>query len=129
MRQSPLTFSVPSRIAAIIAGALLLGGSTAAAQPSRLQCSVSNETADGASASRTLAITYDEEAKTLVVEDGAQRQDYKNVTISTVSINGAGTDTTIGVDRSSWSIAFQTYRPEGVTTLVGRCAPAGGQSR
>lgn len=108
---------------ALLLGGWCLFGSAASAAPKRLHCPLSADQADGAAASRTLDIIFDEQEKSLAVEEGGRLQTYKNVTISTVSINGASADATIGIDRSSWAIVYQIYRPDGVSSLLGSCEP------
>lgn len=60
---------------------------------------------DGSGPARALAVVYDETAKTLSVGDGATSQAYRNVTICTVSINGAGPGTTIDIDQLTSAVA------------------------
>jgi len=97
----------------------------AAAKPVELRCVIADEAqTDGPS--RTIAVRYDEQAKTLEAQDGDKARIYRNVTISTVSINGSDDETTIGIDRSSSSIAFQTYRSDRIVTEIGSCKPAPG---
>ncbi len=106
---------------ALALGLAFFGNGRAMAGPQRLRCSLASETADGQGATRKLTIVFDDAAKTLVVDEGAGSQKLENVTISTVSINGAGADMTIGIDRSSGSIVLQTYRPDGVSNMFGLC--------
>ena len=111
-------------LAAVVIGAMA-GLSAAYAKPVRLDCMIADESATAQSPARRLVVVFDEERKTLSVGGDASSEAYRSVTISTVSINGAGANTTVGIDRSSWSIVFQTYRADGIETEMGACRPYG----
>jgi len=97
---------------------------SAFATPTRLECTMTNAGAGDKDTTHTIFIVFDAEKNTLVLYQGALRRDFANVTISTVSINGATDDASIGIDRSSSSIVVQTYSQDHVSGEFGACRPA-----
>jgi hypothetical protein len=97
---------------------------TAFATPARLECTMTSAGADGKDTTHTIFIVFDAELNTLVLYQGTQRREFADVTISTVSINGAIDDVSIGIDRSSSSIVVQTYSQDHVSGEFGVCRPA-----
>jgi hypothetical protein len=97
---------------------------SALATPARLECTMTSAGADGKDTMHTIFIVFDAELNTLVLYQGAQRREFADVMISTVSINGATDDVSIGIDRSSSSIVVQTYSQDHVSGEFGGCRPA-----
>ena len=116
---------VPARIAfAVLTFCAAAAAIPVEAKPIALSCAVTDEAQTDGPPSRVIAVRFDEQAKTLEAQDGETARTYRNVTISTVSINGSDGETTIGIDRSSSTIAFQTYRPDRIVSELGSCKPA-----
>ena len=118
---------VPARIAfASLTFCAAAAPIPAGAKPIALDCAVTDEAQAEGGPSRVIIIRFDEQAKTLEAQDRDKARTYRNVTISTVSINGSDDETTVGIDRSSWAIAFQTYRSDQIVAELGSCKPASG---
>ena len=96
----------------------------ALATPTRLECTMTSASPDDKNTTHTIFVVFDAEMNTLVLYQGAQRREFADVTISTVSINGATDDVSIGIDRSSSSIVVQTYSQDRVSAEFGACKPA-----
>ena len=111
------------KIAAAGALASVASFDPAYAVPTRLQCVLASTEASGKDTTRTISIAFDAKANTLVVTQGAQQQPLAQVTISTISIDGYTDATSIGIDRSSWSIVVQTYAPDHASADFGSCKP------
>jgi hypothetical protein len=124
MMRNRLFVKVATLVSALVLICSPLFCVSAFAAPARIECVLKSEGAGGKDAGRKIAVVFDAEMNTLVAYQGDQRLEFKDVTISTVSINGATGDTTIGIDRSSWSIVVQTYAQDHVSDEFGPCKPA-----
>jgi len=71
---------------------------------------------------RSIVVIFDDDAKTLAMkEDGAQNP-LQNVAISQTSMTGASGNISLGIDRSSWRIVFQTYGEGNARNEFGECS-------
>ncbi len=77
------------------------------------------------SENRAITIVFDDAAKALSAQDGAQSFRFASISISNVVINGATDSISIGVDRSSLGIVWQKYGSTGVVTEYGKCRRSG----
>ncbi len=71
---------------------------------------------------RSIAVFFDDDAKTLAIKQDGIDTPLRNVAISQTSITGAGTKISLGVDRSSWRIVFQTYGQGSTRNEFGECS-------
>jgi hypothetical protein len=70
---------------------------------------------------RAIAVTFDEQQGALSLREGAASKPLQDVTITPTSMNGAAGNVSLGIDRSSWRIVFQTYGPNSVRNEFGIC--------
>lgn len=116
---------VAAAAAAVAAiGATLGATAGASAASQQLNCVLTDTTAQPASQSQPIVVVFDEAAKTLQAQAGNQSYSFGNVSISTVAISGDVDDVSLGIDRSSFGIAWQQYGADKVTTKFGQCRPA-----
>ena len=129
------TASERRRGTAIIAVSLLIAligwiSQTAAAAPQVLDCILADiETKSGgtkfesqvAAEKRAIIVTFDEQKGELTVREGETVATLRNVTITQTSMNGAADGISLGIDRSSWRIVFQTYGQDSVRNEFGVC--------
>ena len=116
------------RVFAACAVATLVQVNSAFAETRRLDCTLSRlQTKSGtnfdvSSEDKSIAVTFDEGARTLIVnrDGGSRRLDH--VTITPISMTGYASDISLGVDRSSWSIVLQTYKANAVASEFGTCS-------
>ncbi len=101
-------------------------GSVSLAATRRLACALTDTTAKPDSESRPITVIFDDESKMLKAEEVGQTHIFRNVSISSVSISGVSDDLSIGLDRSSLGLVFQSYGIGGRVTAIefGRCQPA-----
>ena len=66
-------------------------------------------------------MTFDEQQGSLSLRQGTANKSLQDVTITPTSMNGAADDISLGIDRSSWRIVFQTYGPNSVRNEFGIC--------
>ena len=97
---------------------------SASAAPQRLDCVLTDTEAKPGSENRPLAITFDDDKKTLTAEEGDHSYSFTKVSISEVSVNGHADDVSLGIDRSSLGMVWQKYAADKVHTEYGRCHPA-----
>ena len=71
---------------------------------------------------RAIAIIFDDDAKTLVLKQGETETQLHHIAMSQTSMTGAAETMSVGIDRSSWRIAFQTYAQESVRNEFGFCS-------
>ena len=128
-------FSKPGRLIAVLAlSALsfLISGTfgIAKATPQELDCILtdvetkSEETkfdSQVAVEKRAIVVTFDEQQGSLSLRQGTANKSLQDVTITPTSMNGAADDISLGIDRSSWRIVFQTYGPNSVRNEFGIC--------
>jgi hypothetical protein len=111
---------------------LLISGSfgTAKATPQELDCILtdvetkSEETkfdSQVAVEKRAIVVTFDEQQGSLSLRQGTANKSLQDVTITPTSMNGAADDISLGIDRSSWRIVFQSYGPNSVRNEFGIC--------
>jgi hypothetical protein len=121
-------------LSALAAALLLLSPAGAIAAPKRLDCNLTilettagPKSAVGAKSnvgaeSRSITVMFDEEAKALTVYQDGTAQVLNNVTMSQVAMSGyVSGEMSLSIDPSSWSIAFQAYKPESTSTEFGAC--------
>ena len=107
--------------------AVLLLPAGAVAAPKRLDCSLTlletraGPKSDQSAESRSMMIVFDEEAQALTLYQGASVQALGRVTITQSSMSGAVGEITLGIDRSSWGIVFQTYGSDSMRAEFGEC--------
>ena len=70
---------------------------------------------------RAIVVTFDEQQGLLSLHEGKANKLLQDVTITPTSMNGAADDISLGIDRSSWRIVFQTYGPNSVRNEFGIC--------
>lgn len=97
----------------------------ASAAPVRLQCALTYSGADGKDMTRAIALAFDSEANTISVDDGTKHWDLGHVKISTISVNGYTADISVGIERSSLAIVFQTYSQTNSVAEFGICKQLG----
>ena len=113
---------------AIVAAALTIAcawSTGAAAAPQKLDCVLTDTSTKPGSESRPVAVVFDEDQKTLTVEEGGHSYTFTTVTITYISISGRAEDVSIGIDRSSLGIVWQQYGGDRVQTEYGHCKRAG----
>ena len=78
---------------------------------------------------RAIVVTFDEQQGLLSLREGKADKLLQDVTITPTSMNGAADGISLGIDRSSWRIVFQTYGPNSVRNEFGICnlRPKSGQ--
>ena len=117
---------------ALSALSLLISGTlgVASATPQELDCILndvetkSEETkfdSQVAVEKRAIAVTFNEQQGALSLREGAASKPLQDVTITPTSMNGAAGNVSVGIDRSSWRIVFQTYGPNSVRNEFGIC--------
>jgi hypothetical protein len=108
----------------------LLAPGIAGASPQILECVLTDIETKGAATEfesrvgaerRSITVIFDDDAGTLGVEAGGVSTPLNDVTISQTSMNGAADDISLGVDRSSWRIVFQTYTADLKRSEFGSC--------
>ena len=104
------------------AAALSLAGAAAGAAPQRLDCMLTDTDTETAVEQRRIAIVFDEEASTLLLDEAGRTRSLANVSIGMTSISGGEANLTVGVSRSSWRVVLQTYQKSSVRTEYGTCA-------
>lgn len=112
---------------ALLAGASMIGSAWAGgaiAAPRQLDCVLTDTEAQPGSESRPVAVTFDDENKTLTAEEGGRHYVFGKVMISSVTINGRTDNVSLGIDRSSLGIVWQQYEAGKVRTEYGHCRPA-----
>jgi hypothetical protein len=70
---------------------------------------------------RAIIVTFDEQQGSLNLRQGTANKPFQDVTITPTSMNGAADGISLGIDRSSWRIVFQTYGPNSVRNEFGIC--------
>ena len=70
---------------------------------------------------RAIVVTFDEQQGSLSLRQGTANKSLQDVTITPTSMNGAADDISLGIDRSSWRIVFQSYGPNSVRNEFGIC--------
>ena len=101
-------------------------GAIAATASEQLTCTLTDTAAQPGAQSRPLTIIVDDAANTLKAQEGERTYTFRDVSISSVSISGHADDISLGIDRSSFGVVFQSYG--GATNAAaiefGRCQPA-----
>jgi hypothetical protein len=100
-------------------------GASAATASEQLTCTLTDTVAQPGAQSRPMTIIVDDAANTLKAQEGEQTYTFRDVSISSVSISGHADDISLGIDRSSFGVVFQSYGA-GKTAAIefGRCQPA-----
>jgi hypothetical protein len=99
---------------------------SAGAAPQRLDCVLTDTDAQSAVQHRAVTVLFDEDDKSLTVSEGGRARVLGDVTISNTSMAGNRDDISLGVDRSSWRLVFQTYSGDAVVNEYGQCKLVGG---
>lgn len=114
---------------ALAAAVLLLASAGAIAAPQRLDCTLTSletkagPTTDVAAENRSITVVFDQEAKVLTAYPNGNALVLTNVTMSQVAISGyVSGQVSLSLDPSSWSIVFQTYKPDSTSTEFGTCS-------
>jgi hypothetical protein len=115
-------FRLPTAILVHV-GELIAVVIPAVAAPATRQfdCVLTDTGTQPGSENRAIAVVFDEAAKTLSALDGAQSLRFASVSISNVTISAATASLSVGIDRSSLGIVWQTYGSTGVVTEYGKC--------
>ncbi len=71
---------------------------------------------------RSIAVIFDDDAKTLAMKGDSSQIPLKNVAISQTSMTGASDIISLGIDRSSWHIVFQTFGQGTTRNEFGECS-------
>ena len=110
--------------------AMAAPGGYAFAAPRTLDCVLTNieirsvtarfESRVGAE-KRSIAVIFDDDAKTLIIKEGGAETRLGKVAISQTSMTGAAGNISLGIDRSSWGIVFQTYGQDSTRNEFGEC--------
>jgi hypothetical protein len=117
-----------SALSALAMALVLLWSADANAAPRRLDCSMAKlETKSGSNfdieaENRSISVVFDEDAKTLSVYQDGGKQPLAHVTITPIAMSGYVDDLSLGIDRSSWSVVLQTYKPGSKSTEFGSCS-------
>ena len=120
---------IPVRVLAeIIAVTMVcaLSAEDVSATPQQLDCVLTDTEAHPHSESRPIVVVFDQDKRTLTAKEGSRNYNFRNVSISNVSINGQTDNVSLGIDRSSLGIVWQQYGADKVRTEYGQCrlAPA-----
>jgi hypothetical protein len=114
---------------ALAAVLLLLSPAGAIAAPQRLDCTLTSvetragPTTDVAAESRSITVVFDQAANALTAYPNGSALVLTNVTMSQVAISGyVSGQVSLSLDPSSWSIVFQTYKPDSRSTEFGTCS-------
>lgn len=108
-------------------GLLLLSSAGAIAAPKRLDCNLTDlETKVGPNfnveaENRAITVVFDAATKALTVYQDGSASVLKGVTMTQISMNGSTEDMSVGIDPSSLSIVFQTYKPGSMHAEFGVC--------
>jgi hypothetical protein len=105
--------------AAVLALLAWTGHGSAASQ--QFNCVLTDNGAQGSSASQPVVVVFDEDAKTLQAQTASQNYSFGNVSISNVSISGDIGAVSLGIDRSSLGMVWQQYGADKVVTEYGQC--------
>jgi len=112
---------------ALLAAASMIGlawAGAAVAAPRQLDCVLTDTEAQPGSESRAIAVTFDDENKTLTADEGGRHYSFGKVSISNVTINGQTDSVSLGIDLSSLGIVWQQYEVDRVRTEYGHCHAA-----
>ncbi len=116
-------------LGALAAALLLVSPFAALAAPKRLDCKLTSlETRAGpktdvAAESRSITVVFDQDAKALTVYLDGSALALTNVTMSQIAMSGyVSGKVSLSIDPSSWSIAYQTYKPDSTSTEFGTCS-------
>jgi len=118
-------------IASALAVLAIVAPRTAAAAPQTLDCVLTDiETksagvkfdSEVAAEKRSMTVIFDDDAKTLAMKSDGSQTPLKNVAISQTSMTGASGNISLGIDRSSWRIVFQTFGQGTTRNEFGECS-------
>ncbi len=118
-------------IASALAILAIVAPKTAAAGPQKLDCVLTDIEiksagvkfdSEVAAEKRSIAVVFDDDAKTLAMKSDGTQIPLKNVAISQTSMTGAGDNISLGIDRSSWRIVFQTFGQGTTRNEFGNCS-------
>jgi hypothetical protein len=108
---------------------ILLSPAGAIAAPQRLDCTLSSLETKTASATDVVAenrpttVVFDQAAKALTAYPNGSALVLTNVTMSQIAMSGfVNGQVSLSIDPSSWSIVFQTYKPDSTSTEFGTCS-------
>jgi hypothetical protein len=112
-----------------LAAIILLSPAGAIAAPQRLDCTLSSLETKTASATDVVAenrpttVVFDQAAKALTAYPNGSALVLTNVTMSQIAMSGfVNGQVSLSIDPSSWSIVFQTYKPDSTSTEFGTCS-------
>ena len=105
----------------LLAAALAFWPRSSSAAPQQLICVLTAAGGQPSSQSRSMTVTFDENAKTLSAKVGNQNYSFANVSISTVAISGDIDTISIGIDRSSLGLIWQQYGTDKADVAYGQC--------
>ncbi|MGO8954535.1 MAG: hypothetical protein ACLPWS_14365 [Rhodomicrobium sp.] len=71
---------------------------------------------------RSITVIFDDDAKSLILRGDGTGTPMWNVAISQTSMTGAANNISLGIDRSSWHIVFQTYGQGSTRNEFGVCS-------
>jgi hypothetical protein len=70
---------------------------------------------------RPIVLTFDDQHGMLSLREGLADKPLRDVIITQISMNGAADTISLGIDRSSWRIVFQTYGQDSIRSEFGAC--------
>jgi hypothetical protein len=128
---APAAIKLLAQIGALTVSLLVLP-TAALANAARLDCRLRDvESRQGAqlnravgAENRSVTVVFDEQRGTLMLYREGNAQALGDVTITPTSIAGAIDDISLGIDRASGSIVFQTYAPDSMRAEFGECTPS-----
>ncbi|HLN10617.1 MAG TPA: hypothetical protein VK281_16890 [Xanthobacteraceae bacterium] len=108
----------------LLAGLVPAWAGRATAAQQRLECVLTDADAQRGGGRRPITIAFDEDTKTITLDENGQARPLRNVAISNTSMSSHADDVSVGVDRSSLRVVFQTYGQGSVANEYGQCKPA-----
>lgn len=123
----------------IAAALLMLSSAGAIAAPKRFDCGLATiETKETKalgsvhvdSENRLITVAFDAQADTLTVYQKGSAQAFDHVSITEGNVNGFTRDFSLGIELSSLTIVFQTYKtnPGLIISEFGACGPSAKQA-
>lgn len=114
MRKVPVTVTT-------VVSAVLAWTAQVSAAPMQLNCTLTDTAVQLGSENHPVVLTFDEQAKTLSAQDGSQKYNFGDVSISNIAISGDVGNVSVGIDRSSLGIVWQQYGAGAPAAQFGQC--------
>lgn len=121
---------VVDTLGALAMALLLLSPTAAFGAPVRLDCSLRDVETRASSKfdrlvgaeNRSITVVFDEQKKALSVYQDGNVRVLDDVTITQITVSGTVDEISLGIDRSSLNIVFQTYGPDLMRAEFGTCS-------